>query len=152
MCLNYVFGETVEVQGKKFFIGYKSFEKNYDGKPSSFWNGGPYELDKVLLPNNSLLRTEQTNEEYKSGFHIFLNKKDIEEYYKNRDGMDIGVVRKRDISVVCRVLFADIRYIGLNGTYWFRPIETDTHGLAVVANELLILSKDWNEACLTKST
>jgi hypothetical protein len=146
MCLLYHFTEKEVYRGKSFMVGWKRFH-NMDGNIQGRVLN-EIKLDQIILPSvleefktESLSCDTNLKQYYRSGFHIFLNRKDAEFYYQTP-------WNERDdrCNPTCRVLFNDIRYIGINGSNNFTIPPTESGGLCVVANELLVKSEDWEIA------
>lgn len=90
MCLNNVYltrkqknshSQTAAKDG--VFIGYKSFMRGLDGEVTNSSFGPKKQLPKIgqwVTANNQRINSNQPNNMYTSGFHIFLNLTDAKNY------------------------------------------------------------------------
>ena len=133
MCLLTVFNDNQLIDEETWHVGWKRFRIS-----SNLPDGQRYiyELDKKLLAKNCILCAVTHSRNYKSGFHVFLDKQDADLYYNEND-------YQYKMSVTCRVLYRNITSIGFNGDEHLRHIETTSGGLTVITNELYIQSSDW---------
>jgi len=141
MCLLQVYNETEKLFGVQWNIGWKVLKIHENGLPvfSRKLDGDrTFTLNQIHVPHNSeyLIDTRNKLKEYKAGFHIFLDREDAEKY-KETDS---------HLLKICRVLYREISSIGINGDNHFMSLNTKSHGLCIIANQLVIKEDDWKIA------
>jgi hypothetical protein len=152
MCLLLAFSDCEVINGQRFGVGYKIFERFLNLPYNGF---GTFQLDEINIAEDLNERIETRwkelncgvsaigyaerfrnigSETYGCGFHIFLNKDDCRKYHQFKSSRALNL---------CRVLFDEVTTFGINGTDYYTEITTGGIGLCVVASKLYIKTEDW---------